>query len=173
MLCTGGCFSGVALVLCVAVALILTLPFRFDNVLETRTLVPNLSIDPALKNNFNTNLTLSLLLQSYGDRCQALPDQPLCDPAISFQWIGLTSQTATPTSASPSASPFKTSCTSNLATKLCNVTLSCLNCLISDTASLRADFSQSLSMADAIDWQVNFTSGTSDVTITYSDWSRH
>lgn len=65
----GGLFSLLCIIVCIMVTLLLTLPYKYDNVTELQSLVSNPSIPPAERTAIHSDLVVAVNFHGYGDDC--------------------------------------------------------------------------------------------------------
>jgi hypothetical protein len=156
----GGVTSLMWVFLLVIVAASLFLPFLLDNFVESRALVPSMTLDESTQSAFASTISLTLKLRNYGQSCRASNAlETTCDPRIAVTLLTTVHGVATP-------QLFDITCTDYYDTTVvpatidaCIFSLTCSRCAFGSGGLLTAVFNQRFSFASAIDWAVNISTG--------------
>ena len=154
----GGVMTLISIVLLFGVGLLLGLPLRYTNILETRSLIPSLDVNQNILNQFGSFLTADLTLNGYADNCVVV-STPLgewgpCNALIQLE----TPNIKIIGSAAGGENFMRCKYLSN--PNMCKLEWKCPMCSItSSPASLAFSFQQSFAYATSIFWNLTSDAG--------------
>jgi hypothetical protein len=157
----GGFCSLFFLGLALAIAVLLALPYKFDNVAESQTLLPALLLDLNTRLAIRTDLVFSLTIHRYGQSCLAsAASTGVGACAAEIRNITTNLDSLPLGSTVPQAPTLQ--CTYK--SRVCTVTFTCLSCKLGDELSqLVISMQQQQSFGQTMTWSLSTTSGVQTI----------
>jgi hypothetical protein len=148
----GGIASVVSLLFIVSMSINIIVPVATDNLLETRSLIPNLKL---IDVNVTAHITASVTLLDYFGECTTFSNGTECPSKIrAYTSSGLVSQNETYTCHE------SVNATLPIFTRNCTITFSCIDCKFTASGgSIIFDARQSQTYTKGFEWSIEATSG--------------